>query len=266
MNTSGLNPPIRRGMRFSLRALLLVVLFASIGFGGLQIMMEPARKQRAAVAALAKAGCAVNYERGCYDVPGASGSSVPRWARAVFGDDFFFTVVAADAYHQRTFDDHAAAYLQELPNLEAIELNGTQITDAGLAHLAGLTNLRELLLTDEQITDAGLSHLKRLPNLELLMLNGTQVTAAGVAHLEGLTNLEGLSLKDTKVSDAGLAHLATLPKLYGLDLSGTQVTDAGIKHLARLTNLTALVLENTQVTDGGIKQLQAALPNCKIIR
>lgn len=239
MNTNDLNQPKRRWMRFSLRTLLLLVLFVSIGLTWLKIKMNQARQRRAVVEAIEKAGGAVNYDY--FAGRGPSDSSVPHWAREFFGDDFFFDVVAADSYHQSTFDDNAAAYLKELTKLKVIELYGTQLTDAGFAHLEGLTNVEMLLLTDEQITDAGLAHFRRLTKLKLLVLTGTQVTGAGLKHLEGLTNLEGLSLKDTKVSDAGLPHLAALTKLNGLDLSGTQVTDAGVT------------------------TLQAALPNCKII-
>jgi hypothetical protein len=42
------------------------------------------------------------------------------------------------------------------------------------------------------------------------------------------------------------------------------VTDAGLVHLKGLTKLRALKLNGTNVTAGGVKQLQQALPNCKI--
>ena len=42
------------------------------------------------------------------------------------------------------------------------------------------------------------------------------------------------------------------------------MTDAGLKELAPLKNLTSLNLSDTKVTDAGVKELQKALPNCKI--
>jgi hypothetical protein len=42
------------------------------------------------------------------------------------------------------------------------------------------------------------------------------------------------------------------------------MTDEGLKELAALKNLTSLDIGNTQVTGEGIKELQKALPNCKI--
>jgi len=49
-----------------------------------------------------------------------------------------------------------------------------------------------------------------------------------------------------------------------VDLGGRPITDAGLVHLKGLTNLELLVLGDTQVTDEGVKNLQEALPNCRI--
>ena len=50
----------------------------------------------------------------------------------------------------------------------------------------------------------------------------------------------------------------------GLNLLNTGVTDAGLKELAVLTKLTSLDLSQTKVTADGVKELQKALPKCKI--
>ncbi len=91
-------------------------------------------------------------------------------------------------------------------------------------------------------TDALLSHIARLTQLHYLRLNGEEITDAGMIHLAGLTQLHFLWLDYTKITDAGLAHLS------------------------RLTQLQELSLRGTKVTDEGVKKLQAALPNCRIIR
>ena len=68
-----------------------------------------------------------------------------------------------------------------------------------------------------------------------------------------------------KVTDAGLKELKDLTQLKELVLNG-QVTDAGLKELKDLKQLTWLYLGGSKVTDAGVKELQAALPKCKIHR
>ena len=64
-----------------------------------------------------------------------------------------------------------------------VDLNGTQVTDAGLVHLKGMTKLKELGLEGTGVTDAGVMHLKGLTTLEELRLYYTRITGAGIAEL-----------------------------------------------------------------------------------
>jgi flagellar basal body-associated protein FliL len=91
-------------------------------------------------------------------------------------------------------------------NVLGIDLEHTQITEAGLVYLKEMTKL-ELLALPEQVTDAGLEHLKGLTNLKELHLNETQITDAGLVHLTGLKNLVSLGLHGTQITDAGIAEL-----------------------------------------------------------
>jgi hypothetical protein len=62
------------------------------------------------------------------------------------------------------------------------------LTDEGLgelkAHLEGMPRLHYVDLQHTQVTDAGLEHLKGLSQLQTLYLRGTQVTDAGVRRLQ----------------------------------------------------------------------------------
>ena len=97
-------------------------------------------------------------------------------------------------------------------------------------------------------------------------LRRTPVTDAGLVHLNGLTRMHRLILSRTRVTDAGLVHLKGLTSLKELQLHDTEVTDAGLLHLKGLTSLEELNLIRTKVTDAGVKELQAALPKCRISR
>ncbi len=127
-----------------------------------------------------------------------------------------------------------------------------------------LGDVAEVRLDTPQINDDALAHLQELTNLRTLCLCDTQVTDAGLEHLWGLTTLENLWLDDTFVTDDGLVHLKRLTRLKSLGLSGTQVTDDGLMHLRGLTGLKELRLWSTLVTEDGVKELQQALPGCRV--
>jgi hypothetical protein len=129
------------------------------------------------------------------------------------------------AYHlslgEKATDEHLKP-LAELagPEIYALNLSGTSITDAGLANLAKLTGLVRLHLEKTQIGDEGLKHLVGLENLEYLNLYGTKVTDAGLEHLKGLKNLKKVFIWQTPVTIAGceklqkaLPEVAVIPDL-----------------------------------------------------
>jgi Leucine-rich repeat (LRR) protein len=181
----------------------------------------------------------------------------PEWLRKRFGNSWTKLageVVSVDL-QVKPASDGTLHHVRCLSGLEALTLNGTQITDAGLLHIGDMSNLRLLSLSFTQVTDDGLAHLKGLTSLTECFLDSTKVTDAGLLHLAGLKRLRGLSLDDTRVTNAGLAHLGDFAALEDLELKGTQVTDVGLVHLKGIHNLHVLVLDGTQVTDSGLVHL-----------
>jgi len=62
----------------------------------------------------------------------------------------------------------ALVQLKGLASLQALDLSGTRITDAGLASLKGLRQLQTLVLNGTRVTDAGVADLRRaLPGLKI---------------------------------------------------------------------------------------------------
>ncbi len=224
--------PKRRWYQFSLRTLLIGVLVVSLPLSWVACRMQKRRKQREAVTAIVKAGGKVSYDYDRIAEP-----CIPKWARALLGDSFFYDVKSVVAYG--SFGDDEASHLKELTNLTALYLTATQVTDAGLECLEGSTKLTTLDLNYTQVTDAGLEHIEGLKNLRYLSLCGTQITDAGLENLKGLTDLTGV------------------------DLDRTQITDNGLEHLEGLTNLRHLNLRWTQVTPEGVRKLRNALPGCQ---
>ena len=167
--------------------------------------------------------------------------------------------------------------LAGLKSLQALDLEGTLVTDAGLKELAGLKSLQALNLRHTQVTHAGLKELAglKLKTLVLpftltdndlehylaaiepptrLSLFAQQVTDAGLKELAGLQSLQALDLRFSRVTGAGLKELAGLKNLQALNLASTPVSETGLKGLAGLKNLQTLVLDGA-VEDAWLKEL-----------
>jgi Leucine-rich repeat (LRR) protein len=258
--------PLRRFLRFSVRAMIVLVMAIGAALGW---FLRSAHIQRDAVAAIRRAGGSVEY-----DWEWREGSSVvggndraPEWLVNLIGVDYFGHVSRVRFLGLWTGTDTVTAQVGRLTELEKLSLIISAISDTELAHLKGLKSLTSLdLIHSDLVTDAGLVHLKALTSLSELNLSGDQVTDAGLAHLSSLTTISILNLKDTQVTDVGLLELQGLTNLSELSLYGTLVTDAGLAHLTRLTKLSRVDLALTRVTDVGANELQRALPNLTITR
>jgi hypothetical protein len=195
--------PPRRFLRFSLRAMLLVMIVvgASLGWFGRKFVV--ARQQRLAVGALREMGCGVDFAT---DTAANRSSPMIEWLGKWLGEDLSSQAIS-------------------------VHWSSTEITDAGYSYLRGLPYLQNLILFGTHVNDTGLAHLEPLSQLKHLDLDGSEVTDAGLSHVRALRQLTYLNLHKTRVSDAGLLNLVGLSELVRLNLTATQVTDAGAKQL-----------------------------------
>jgi hypothetical protein len=136
--------------------------------------------------------------------------------------------------------------------------------DSDLELLRGSSRIGYLDLDRTQVTDAGMLYLQTFSRLTILELDSTRVTDLGLASLKGLTALRVLTLYDTQITDTGLVHLRNLKGLRQLDLGKTHVTDEGLSNLAGFGALERLNLEGTHATKDGIERLKRALPNAEV--
>jgi hypothetical protein len=115
---------------------------------------------------------------------------------AHFGD--IFVPVSFVGFRPNGTDDDRLKLLDRLSQIESVQLEGSNVTDAVLEHLRGLHQLKTVLLGGcTQVTDAGLDRLSGLSQLRELDLSDTQVTVAGIAHLSGLTKLRRINVRGT---------------------------------------------------------------------
>ena len=123
---------------------------------------------------------------------------------------------------------------------------------------ADLKNITKLTLTDKELNHLP-EGLEKLDQLTHLALDHNQLSH--VKGLEKLTQLTHLSLFNNQLTDT--KGLEKLTQLRVLILAVNQLTN--VKDLGKLTQLKTLWLQgNSNLTKAQIKQLEKALPKCKI--
>ncbi len=151
-------------------------------------------------------------------------------------------------------DDVFRDVARECPNMDNLQISGTQITDVGVRDLAPLSKLQCLNLDSTEITDDSLGEIGHFfPGLTTLDVSRTRITAAGVRRLEVLGNLHYLHLSNVPIDDECCASIAKLRHLRVLSLAESRVTDDGVaKLVAALPDLEGLWLNGTPTSDESV--------------
>jgi hypothetical protein len=177
-----------------------------------------------------------------------------------------------------TAKDQAIAFIERLgghverqtggqdPPVIGVDLHKSRVSDDDLAVVRNFPQLQRLNLYGTNVTGPGLMNLQGLRALQLLNLNDTAIGDVALANIRDLPALKELNLRNTRVTDRGLANLQTVPALERLALRGPGITDAGLASLRSMKNLVYLQLSGTAATEAGISDLQRALPKLKVIR
>lgn len=201
-------------MRYTVRRMMAFVLFLCLTLGW---VVNSARIQREAVAAIRRAGGAVQYDWQWKDGVGVNGKPWGwNWLVDRVGIDYFGHVTGVDFPLRSGIEaESALIYVGRLHRLQGLSIASSFVTDADLSNIKGLKNLKELYLFKTQVTDAGLVNLKGLRKLNRLHVYGERITDAGLTSLEGLTSLNRLTLFGrTQVTDNGVQKLQqALPNL-----------------------------------------------------
>ncbi|MBA2113277.1 leucine-rich repeat domain-containing protein [Bremerella alba] len=155
--------------------------------------------------------------------------------------------------------------------------NPLLVTNKDLAMITGLPDLEVLDLRGTQISDDALTHLTELPSLEQLYLGGSVITDteptlfharftdAAVDPIVQLTSLKLLSLAKTDIGDQAAQKLPALTNLEILFLLGTNLTDKSVEAFAQMKSLKKLYLQETSITSEGLQRLREALPDTEIL-
>jgi len=138
-------------------------------------------------------------------------------------------------------------FICRLKHLERLVLAETALTDAGLLDLCKhLEYLKALDVSGTEITDAGTTGLTNLKDLEILHMDTSGITNRSLANLTCLPRLEKLDLFGASVTDNGLLHLVPLRRLKELDVCGGSISDRGVELISKITTLTSLNLSQNR--------------------
>ena len=184
--------------------------------------------------------------------------------------------------------DRALLSLAKLKKLKRLELKRTKITLSGLIDLAiALPDCSIMLEKFEgprrrlfHVADGGrqvsipvgipAAELKicfdKVKTLKSLRLP-TTTTNETLKYLSTRPSVESINIggKNSHITDEGIRYLTELPNLKRLILSyHDRLTDACVKDLASLKSLEQLSLGMTGISDVAMRELELALPNCKI--
>lgn len=142
--------------------------------------------------------------------------------------------------------------LSQLPNLNFLFLNKTELTNTDLIEIRKFKVLQKLLLTNNKINFQNLKFLKGLPIVHL-NLSSTTVDDSHLPDLAGM-KLLNLDLSSTNINGSGLIQLKGMP-LEKLNLTNTAINNEGFNNLQHFLNLKHLILNKVKLTEESLNYI-----------
>ncbi len=167
--------------------------------------------------------------------------------------------------NRRVFDN--PALLKEIPHsgvdilrltFYGMEEGEEKICDRALVYVSGMPNLKALTLDRSDVTDDGLAKLKNLPRLAAINCFFTAINGSCFKKLASLPALTTLGLRNCKIDQKNLIDLSKIAKLKNLSLDNTRLDQSGAKGLGLCTDLVSLSVHgNRHFDDQCIKYLNS---------
>lgn len=251
----------RRAIQFSLRFVVVVILFLSVVLALHVRQRKLARSQAKAVAALMDLGGKLSYEN---RAPFASqliskhfGTHYANRAVGIqFGQEQRGRVWSVSP-ENRLFDEDVSKLL-DLPNLRDVSLITNNTTTDCLHVLSKLQDLESLRFGVSggwsiRGDGSSLHSLSRITSLKKLWLENTPFPEDGTAFLCQLRQLDALAIVNVRLND--ISFLNQLPQLKSLSLEACQITDEDLGPVSELSHLRTLNLRKNGITDDGLRAL-----------
>jgi len=236
-------------LRFSLRTLILLTLFAALSLAASGYWYRSFHSRSSAVQRLNVIKSLSVRKNG-----------IQLAANEVSQTPFTFDL------HNRSFSKAIGRDLALIKDFERISLYQSNVADDDLSCLLSMRGIVHLSLGSSRITSRGMDYVAKLDSLQYLDISKTSVGSEGLDVLARLTNLKSLNCSQTLVDSDGLKNFSRLTKLEYLGLDDTDIDDAAVIHLRGLVALKRLEVSRTGITCAGAQRLANQLPGCRVYR
>jgi hypothetical protein len=123
-------------------------------------------------------------------------------------------------YGNSSIDIRELEKLKLFPELRGVSFSDCNLDDKGLSIVCEIPGIENLNLQGTEITNDGLSKLKKLPLLKDLRLKeNSQLTNSCIPHLKQIRILECLQIQETSIDQKGINSLVGMPSLNWIVLS-----------------------------------------------
>jgi serine/threonine protein kinase len=131
-------------------------------------------------------------------------------------------------------DDGALPYIEKLPKLQTLNIDGTNITPARLATSPLLRRLNGLTIQTEKNITPLLKSLKGSTTLEHLCIKETQLQHSDYQLIAAIKNLKTLETPKCETTNQDLATISTLDKLTHINIQDSHINLDAVPILKRM--------------------------------
>ncbi len=192
----------------------------------------------------------------------------PTLLKSVLGENspsfMDYPVIVEVAMSGDKIGDDNLAKLPHLPDIQVLDLEGSQVTSEGLDGVLPLKSIRWLSLIETPVTD--ITPLAELPHLETLELNFSRCRREHLSGLSQLKNVTVLLAGYLQVTDQEVVEIAKCSQLEELSIAASALGKHGLQPLTSLQRLHTLVLSDAKFDAADLEAFKADRPDVNIVR
>ena len=197
----------------------------------------------------------------------SKGERLNRWAESHGGSVDFrnwsrkwrWTIPLSD----ELYDSKLGKRLQRGEPIAIYFGNSPSIAPEELRILSAYPNLRAVFLDVSTLTDSHLQVVAEAKQIDWLRLEGTSISDAGVSALVNLTDLKNLTINGCNITDGAIDALLSLDSVTRFEVSRTKITEQGLHRLAGKPKLTTLLIGEGMVKD--LESFRQTFPTLEIM-